>query len=579
MKANADMILDRISEAAAGMGENELQTRMENIKRAFIHSNKLRLTIIGQHFNELPEILSCLVGKPELFSRNAARTNRSFSIEAFYSESEQYKVFMNGVDAYNVTKEAFEKSLSQRDDNEVPFCAEIYTNAPLLKVMDIHVVCSGNDFIDFDWISVLAESDYVVFVLKADALLSATEKRFIREVLETRLDSNRYALLVNHFERVREEEKDDVDQFLNSFLSSLVCKLPVYLFSAQTVLECLKTGNTIPEQYFSFLRMVRDDLAEKTADIHQQAVAQTMKTCIGMLAEAVKRSKEGLSADREKIDAVIRSLHEKEQTIQKRMDSLGRKIDIFINGSVKTDFQRKMEEFNEALVKSTTEDILGCEDIGEARRKLQSYLEYAWTAFFSNQEAWLKNRIFAEMGEIQRVMADDMKAFLEDMDAGLGSLLAEQLGSRYSLTVFIPKKRERDTVSNLTRYMNLGALGLTIINFPWALITLGASQLLRFIFKDSIAQGEREAMAKAVTEGCQKLKKQITAQIDAKFSEIIKQLQKTAQDSYQEVMASFFETLEQKKANIENADELQRKLDHIEQQVIPELNGLLAQYK
>lgn len=576
MMVNADMILDKILEAAAGMGDHELRTRMENIKKALVHSNKLKLTIIGQHFNELPEILSCLVGKPELFSRNAARTSRSFSIEAFYSESEQYKVFMNGIDAYYVTQEAFEKSLCQRDDNEVPFCAEIYTNAPLLKVMDIHLVCSGNDFMDFDWISVLAESDYVVFVLKADALLSATEIRFIRETLEALLEPNRYALLVNHFERVREEEKEDVHQFMNSFLSSLASKLPVYPFSAQTVLECIKTGNTIPEQYLSFLQMVRDYLAEKTTDIHQQAVTQTMKTCIGMLAEAVERLKNGLSADREKIDAVIRNLHEKKRTIQKRMDSLERKIDIFITGSVKTDFQRKMEEFNEALVKSTIEDILSCKDIGEARRRLQSYLDYAWTAFFSNQEVWLKNRIFAEMGEIQRVMADDMKAFLEDMDAGLGSLLAEQVRSRYSLTVFIPKKRERDTVSDLTRYMNLGALGLAIINFPWALITLGASQLLRFIFKDSIAQGEREAMAAAVTEGCQKLKRQIAAQIDAKFNEIIKQLQKTAQNSYWEVMASIFEMLEQKKANVENADELQRKLEHIEQHVIPELNGLLA---
>ena len=121
----------------------------------------------------------------------------------------------------------------------------------------------------------------------------------------------------------------------------------------------------------------------------------------------------------------------------------------------------------------------------------------------------------------------------------------------------------------MIKYMNLGAFGLLFINLPFAVITFTASQVIRLAFNDSIVKSENEALVKSAWQGCEKLKNEILKQVDCQFVKISDELKKDLKDSYNNIIESILNSLEENKENIINKDKILKYIEDVEQNVIP----------
>lgn len=583
------MVIDNILEVADKLNDNNLKETIETVKASLKNTGKLRLTIVGQESIKLHNILAALLSKAELFDKFPKTFYKSYMIEAKYSEAENYKV-ISGDGGLNVTKEVFKNYLtadSETESNfkgeiadsetESIFKGEINVSSELLKFMDIAVISSAGDFEDFPWTELICSSDYIIMVLRADKVLSFAEKMFFEKTIKRYLAHKRCAVLIDNFERIEEIDREEVIRHVTHYTSSINASLPVYEYSTASVLNSQLNNEAIDKKYVKFIDFINKDLPERALELKSNTRRQAAEFCILQLMESINVFKNNLGISKEKIEKTIASLNRREKYIKESIENIKRKVQLFVNGSVRLDFETKINEFNIVLLEDIEKNIEELKDLKDAKKNMASYLEYSWKEFFLSEETWLKSQVVTEMTHIIKIMEADIEGYIEGIDEDISKIITNYLGGQYNFKTIVLKRREKDTFSNLTRYMNLGSMVLLFINLPWAIITFGSSQLLRYVFKDSIRQGEKEALIQAVNSGCEKLKTQVLKQVEVQFAQMTDGLKEQVENTYNSILGIVKEALNKQKDNIENSEELFRYLEDIEENKINEMKKLIAE--
>jgi hypothetical protein len=94
----------------------------------------------------------------------------------------------------------------------------ITVDADLLRTCDIRIESLDANRSLAQWQQVLAAMDYVLMVLKATAILSESEKRFIKEVLAPHFGLERVALVINQVDLIPTDERGPVVALARAFL-------------------------------------------------------------------------------------------------------------------------------------------------------------------------------------------------------------------------------------------------------------------------------------------------------------------------------------------------------------------------
>ena len=411
--------LNTIIEIGKNIKDEKLVSKIEKMKNSLNTNEKLRLTIIGQHFNELPAILSGLIDKlnyvENLFKNIHGKDFKSYEIKNIYNETEQYKIYTEESGLMVTSKEEvnnyFEKSSL---DNENKYL-EIHTNSEILKLMDINIICSANDFEDYVWEYKLAESDYIIFVLKADSLLSRIEKNYIEKILTTKFDLDRCTLLINNFDRIVDNEKDEVIEYVNYYINNLQQPIKYYIYSAFDVLKSKKENIQIDKEYMEFVDFISKEIVAYNSKLRVQSINKLVDNSINELKEHLDNSKKNLNIDGENIQNAINKLEKKDEKIQKDIVNIERKIEMYINGFVKQKFVEKINTFNIELKKDIEKEIFKSNDINESKKNITSYIQYAWEEFLENQQKWLMKMIITEMTNIYKILENNLKDNISDV--------------------------------------------------------------------------------------------------------------------------------------------------------------------
>lgn len=182
-------------------------------------NKKITLSLIGQPFNELFDILYGLLNVKPIFSKKVQRISKNYSIKFVWGEEEAFRIADTEGNSTSVNKEEFENFMTEdiEDDENQIISAEVNINADLLKAIDINLICTKNNFEDINWISQLTGTDYGILVLSAASLLSITEKRFLRGAAAKFLGCGRLAVLINNIDKVDEIGRREVEESARHF--------------------------------------------------------------------------------------------------------------------------------------------------------------------------------------------------------------------------------------------------------------------------------------------------------------------------------------------------------------------------
>ena len=570
-------VLHSCSVAAETLNSDKLKKFINNDIHFLNTSEKFTITMIGQPFSGLFDILYCLLQVKPLFSRQIQRANSSYCIKFIYSEEITFKVSNQSAQMLPIEKNEFEELFIndiEENSNKV-INAEVGLNAEALKTLNINIVCSKENFKDINWICELTKTDYAILVLSASALLSLCEKKLIMGSLANLLEGERAAILVNNFDRVDEVGKSEIEETMNYVFSSKGKRIPIFYYSAYSILNSMVTRECEKKEYLKFFNFIMKELVSQSDKLRNISIKQTVNLCINELQMIIDETKKNLLCDKSKIEDAISMLKEKSTSFDAKKDSINRRIEMYIKGSVKIVLLEKIYEFNELVKKDIDKSIRKTDNLEKTKNYVSLYIEQVWEEFFNRQDSWLRNSIYSEVSEIYNSIQKDVIEVISDIDTELAHLVVTHMKNKYneySIDTISDMKINADNwVAVFSKYLSIGGVALFLVNIPLAIFTIGTSQALKFIFNNSIENNKREKLATIVLENCDLLEEKIVVSVNEQFKILIESIKTEANEIYNRLIQIFVTSLEEQKALIDNSKHVLKYINDLETMTIPYL--------
>ena len=527
-------------------------TNLAHIIDTGYYTEKLALTIIGRS-RHLTQILKAVTNVDDLIPKSSYRRGGYTHIVIRYAESLQYRVGGQEHSTFVVTEEVFREEMEKANETSIIWYGEIGVNAEFLKTMNLTLVCSDKGTFGFDWQRILLQTDFVLPVLDAAQLLSSREREFLSTTVEYICSSNRYAVVVAGMEMIGKDEKTEVMEYVNSWLTTL----------NPGKVQAIPFGN---EEQDVLINFVTQQIPANALHIRQQTHTCNGRYCIEEIDRCSREIKVSLQGNQEHLTEAIQALDLNCDKLNNKIASAERNIEIFITGSIKSQFIRKIDEFASLLDENLRNEIFSCKDINEATRKIPAYLKNVWQQFIEQQNLWLKNSVFAETIKLSKTIEDDIKEIVSSMDEEILLAMEQYLPERFKYNTFLFPKRDK---GDSLKYIDLGAVALLLFSIPWAIVVFGTSQLIRLFFREERLKAKKESLAESAIESNRKLKKQMIVQADSSVENIAASLKKQVKGVYQSIIQEFNTALETYKTNIENAQDLIEYIDTLGQLVVP----------
>ena len=545
MGQNILNMITKVREAANILGSAYL-AEIANIAEVGCSTEKLSITIVGKAKVVIP-ILESLFDNTKILPSKITSRCAKLHMSIDYSDSPFYKISKNSQPPLIVSKDLFFQHLSDNEDIHQDLKGDIRFNDELLKLLNLSVIFIDNGYDGFEWQSVLLKSDYTFFAMDATQLLSMTEQNFIAKVLSEVCNPERYAIVVASMDCVAEEERADVLGCIDSYTLQLNSVIPqVFPFGKEEI---------TPLSDF-----IRRFIPANTLHIRQKSQIQHCEFLERELFKYCRQTKESLLSDNGHSQLAIREIGVNCEKVQSKIKSTERNIELFINSNVKSKFIRKIDLFAEALNVDIKSEIIACDDMDEASRQIPIYLKETWAKFIEQQNQWLKNAIFAEIIEISKVVENDIKEIVNSIDPHTFEAIKHYLPSKFRYNAFLFPKRDK---GDSLKYIDLGALAMMLFSIPWAIVTFGTSQLIRYLFKEERLKAKKESLAQATIESSNKMKSQIINQSDIEVEKISNSLKDQTRGVYQSILHDFIVALETYQSNIENSEAIITYIDSI----------------
>lgn len=349
-------------------------------------------------------------------------------------------------------------------------------------------------------------------------------------------------------------------------------KIPIFYYSASSVLSSNSNNEEVNEEYTNFSNYITENIIPYSAEIRKNSIKQSLMICISETARVVKELKENYMVDKNKVEAAICEIKDKSTELETKKASAGRRIEMFINGAVKVKLMSKIDEFNELIKSDIRDAIHKNNDIERYQKSISLYIERTWGNFFEQQEPWIKNSIYEEVNEVIKAIQNDMVELVAGIDSEVRNLIIKCISSRFNFdTISNAKIESNNWALSLSKYLSIGGLALFLFNVPLAIITVGTSQALKFLFKDSIENDKKDKLAALVEQKCDELKTDIVDDVNIKFEDIVENIKREIEDMYDKLVDILITSLEEQKVLISNSQEMLIFFDEIEKEILPSL--------
>lgn len=518
-------------------GTIDLITTVENQ----VSSSKLRLLIVGNTGSGRSSVANVILGESELLPVSPI-PKASIPVTINYGNRVTAELAAKNGLKTSVSTEQLRTILTSFNTDAAEYeKIEIQTDSDLLKTCSFRIETIASKRKNIEWKEILATTDYIILVLKAVAILSEWEKKFIRDVIVPHFGLERVVILINKIDLIPSNEKSSVSELVNRFLGSFESQPIIINFSAAIDESDDKIVNS---GYESIMNLLKSDLLQNSDKIKLAAIRQAVEICIAEVEQTAVRRSTLFSTDETELKEFLNEIDSKEQLLQERIQKVHNKVEILINSLIKESLFREIENFNFSLKEQLSDEVMAIKDIKVIKRHLPGYIEALWVEFFNTQKAKMTSQIMEETKRINEIIKEDLKELIGNANNNFPNSLSSFEASPANMTTLLIPKRGTSNRGNFATALELGGLLLLAVNAPVGLASVGAGVITRRISQKSIQISEKQAIVQSAMNSIKELEAQIKKQVDKNFSELTEKFKSAITDLYTQEIAQIRDDLE-----------------------------------
>lgn len=567
--------LERVNTAAQTLEDQEL---LDLIAAAQAHNevSTLRLLIVGSTGSGRFSLANALLGQARFLPASPV-PKAPVPLEISYAESASIELVEKDGSRKALSPERLRSFLTGSETQASDYrLVDVKTNSDLLKTASFRIESIGAAHSPAAWKEVLAGIDYVFFTLKAVALLSEEERRFIEEVLHPAIGLERVTIVINQIDLIDQEERPELTERLRAFLGPFERQPAIIEFSTLQVGQG-EGDSALDSGYEALIRITRSDLIDHHQTTRAAALRQTAELCLTTLEETVTRQQALAAASEADVKDLLGKIDARQQWLPARIERVQHRVDTFINAMLREQFLREIEGFSAALQQQLPLELQPVQEMTTLKRYLPGYLESLWKDFFNRQLDGIRSKLAAEVRQINQMIEDDFRELLESQGAGFQNDVRGFDDSPDRLRTLIMPRRGKNQAGTIATGVQVVGLVLLIPNLPLGLAAIGIGQAIRMFFKKDTDAADRQALIDSAVNAVHELEIQIKKQVSSRFDAISAEMKKAVADRYEQGLTNLRALLEESLAWRDKLGAKQAHLSSLREQTIPELRGLLAQ--
>jgi hypothetical protein len=568
--------LERVNDAAQLLEEQEL---LDLIAAAQAHTevSTLRILIVGAAGSGRCSLANALLGQPRLLPTSPV-PKAPVPFEVSYAEAVSAELVAKDGSKKTLAPDRLRALLTSPETQAGDYRqVEIKANSDLLKSASFRVESIGASRSPAAWKEVLAGIDYVFFTLKAVALLSEEERKFIEEVLHPSVGLERVTIVINQIDLIDQEERPELTERLRVFLGPFERQPAIIEFSAARVSQDDDEDNALDSGYEALIRIARSDLIDHHQTTRAAALRQAAELCLAALEETVTRQQALAATSEADVKDLLGKIDARQQWLPARVERVQHRVDTFINAMLRDQFLREIEGFSAALQQQLPLELQPVQDMTTLKRYLPGYIESLWKEFFNRQLDGIRSKLAAEVKQINQMIEDDFRELLESQGTGFQDNVRGFGDSPDHLRTLLMPRRGKNQAGTVATGIQVVGLVLLIPNLPLGLAAIGIGQAVRMVFKKDTDASDRQALIDSAVHAVSELEIQIKKQVSSRFDAISAEMKKAVADRYEQGLSRIRALLEESLAWRDKLATKQAHLSTLREQTIPELRGLLAQ--
>jgi len=442
---------------------------------------------------------------------------------------------------------------------------EIGMPAEILTMVDVRIEDLQSSYAPEDWSHLVARSDFVIVVLNAGALLSQTERDFLRDQLGPR-GLHRAALVINQIDQVPEDERESIRAAVRAFLGPFESR-PV---SIEAVAPQLATDTRHP------LRILFADLAASSLRLRESAVRDAAAAALDEIEAVAAGSLALASLEVEQVERARAALAERQEWLRGRIERVQRRVDALIGTVVREQMHEAIRGSGEVIRRLLPEEIAAVDDLQDVRRYLPGYLQSLWEEILERRMTAIRASLEDEAGRIEELIESDLRELVEAVEGSLGAT-AGAFGGQNTARVFVMPRRSQSHAESVARGLSLhGFVWLIIatffpVSFIPGLLTLGGSHLIRHFYARDIEDANRKALTEAALAATRDLERDIHTEVDRQFGDLAADMHRAVADRYQDAVRRLEAMLGQGTADRAAMEERRERLTRLVAETIPAL--------
>lgn len=576
MPTTLPAFFDELSRAAETLPEPALHTMIRTIHEQ-AKSPKLRILVVGEAGTGRFSLANAMVGHPTLFVPSPL-PRPPLSIRIHYGDTTTVQAIAHDDTRLAMPHDKLHAFLTAQEQHVNPYHTLLLTTpADMLTTSDVRIETITAHRSSDEWHEIIANTDFAFVVLKAVALLSEHEKRFLRDILQPHFGFTRVAILINQMDLVEPAERAAILQQVRTFLGPFESQPLLLGISAAHALQGITSGDISAESGYPALRnLLQHDLIDQHRHLKTHAIRHAAELCLTSLEQQTQRHVTLLQAGENELQQLLDRLNRQETWVQQRIECTHHRIEAFVETIAKEQFLRDIEGFSAAFREQIADEIMAVDDITMIKRNMTGYIEALWREFFNYQLGLLRNRLADEMNHVRTLMIDDLKEYLGDSVISLQELVAAFDPVPTNLKTFIMPSRGNHQAGTVATWMQLGGLVFLVANVQISLGLIGVGQAIRMIFQRPIDSADKQAIARSVINASYELEAQIKHQVAAYFAHLTQTLNHAVTEHYTQGTAAIREMLAHDIAEHQARQAHQDAIYRLRDETIPALRQALA---
>lgn len=499
----------------------------------------MTVTIVGQPQENLLGIVLKMTDSDDILDHSFTR---GYNCRVVYGESQKYYITNENSTRIETNEETLSEMLCDISVSGEPVIFELEMPDELFKEISLNIVASDNDFEDEYSKNITDNSDYCFMTLNAIAVLSMSERKFLRKNLIPDMKEELGILLVR-FELIPDEQKTEILNSLDNFFK----KANKIYYPTESTTELYSDISALKDQKKE-LRSIR--------------CKRISKKYIEYVMTEIQQAMESFRNDGDYLEDALELIREKTRKLPLRQESAARNCRMKYLSALKVEYALELSNYLQILKDKLHDEINKNEDTDKMQTIIPGYIQDSWERKINDMMESLKLSTVQVEKNLTEYIESDVYSFLGDDGNGDIAAYLLRLINLYPDVCF---KGEKGTISidkakDFTALKKGGTIaagvGLVMIGHPIIGISLavygfskaGKGEKLKALDKD------RSSIMEAADELCMKYYEQADEWLENMFRQMNENISICVSESYSRIMDSMVEVIKARKKDIEEKE-------------------------